>query len=150
MHPISILVITLFLFGCQTTQNQSESSEELMKDEKPAIEKDLEAEQKLKEEEFLNEISGIWQESVLGRKVTLDLRGTNKKYDLGYGVYKLTVKSINLKSKTVCFNALYNEDTKPHQMCIRMVDLGFGEYFLIVDDEYYTAPWEMYYIRALD
>lgn len=155
LYPILIIIICLT--QCQTnprksnenTQNQSDNYEELIVDEKPEIVKDPLAKQKLKEEEFLNDISGVWQESVLGRKVTLDLRGSKKKYDIGYGVYKLTVKSIDLKNKTVCFNALYNEDTKPHQMCIRQVLIGFREYYLIVDDEAFTSPWELYFIRDL-
>ena len=153
-----MLMISFLLIQCSNNSSSKKEYDNYQKDKSSEISKDEQVSsgarqlelQKKKEESFLSEISAIYQESVLGRKITLDLIGSDKKYGESSGGYRLTVKKINLEKLTVCFNAWYGEDENPHQMCIRKVDLGFGEYFLIVDDENFTAPWELYYIRDLD
>jgi len=148
---LATVTIAIIIYAVITREQRS-TSEQLNNTNPNSIENvvsDL-AQGNKKEQAFLNEISGIWQENVLGDRITLDLRGETKTYELGSGVYKLTVKSIDLEDRTVCFDALYNQDTKPHQMCIRQVLVGSTEFYLVVDDEFYSAPWQLFYIRALD
>jgi hypothetical protein len=143
-----LLLCALFLLQCKNSINPVKDQTTEQTEEQGTYQT---------EKQFLVNISGIWQESILGDKVYLDCRGDSLLYNKfsskkTRSAILMIVKNYDAKNKTICLDGQQINHPKVQiTICFRQVFSVDGKtFYIVVDDSSISAPYKLSFVRKLD